>query len=43
MLHELQIGSEITLEQYKIKLQNSFRVIQELNKQKENFIYKNKN
>ena len=38
MLHELQMGSEITLEQYKIKFQNSFRIIQELTKQKENFI-----
>ena len=38
LLHEVQMGSEITLEQYKIKLQNSFRIIQELTKQKENFI-----
>lgn len=38
MLHELQVGSEITLEQFKIKLQNSFRIIQELTKQKENLL-----
>ena len=38
MLHELQIGSELTLEQLKIKLQSSFRAIQELSKQKENLI-----
>jgi hypothetical protein len=34
LLHELQVGSELTLEQLKIKLSNSFRIIQELNKQK---------